>query len=287
MSSCTLQWYSDRGFELDLVAEDEDVSLRMVAIPLPADGMHELRAGPVDLDRLEILFKAQVEVQGEPGQLQDARVQVVAEGAGDVLELTATVEDVETGDLIRFVARSPVQVPSGVPERGGPRPNPPDEDELDWEDETTLEQMIVNAPESTARHGKEDLDEIEDNRPRRSGGLKALLDALANLGEEETDDDASEPEPSPAPAAFVREDQQITVDEEAMSLLQLLVDRDSLELEEDAELSDLVAGVVRVLEQRGNPEAKAKALSAWLLEQTAVADLFIGDDELAEILEQW
>jgi hypothetical protein len=28
-------------------------------------------------------------------------------------------------------------------------------------------------------------------------------------------------------------------------------------------------------------------LSEWLLDQESVADLFIGDDDLAEILEQW
>lgn len=289
--ACTLNWYSDRGFEMDLDAEDDEVSLRMVAIPIPTDGTAELRAGPVELDRLEILFKAQVEVQGEPGQLQDARVQLIEHEGQAHLELSAKVEDVETGELIQFHTKEPVKIPSGAPERGGPRPMPADEDELDWEDETTLEQMVVNAPETTSRADREDDEEIEEERPRpAAGGLKALLDALANLGEgEEAELGAAEEEPPgpvEAPAGRI-EDQTFTKEEEAAGLLKLMIERDALELEDEHELEELVPGVVRILSRQSGPEGKATALSTWLLDQPAVADLYVGDEELAEILEHW
>ena len=64
--SLTLNWTSDRGFELDLEATDGDISLRLGPVPVPADGTGTLRAG-VELDRLEILFKALVDVGGAPG----------------------------------------------------------------------------------------------------------------------------------------------------------------------------------------------------------------------------
>lgn len=305
MSSCTLNWYPDRGFELDLDAENDEVTLRMVAVPVPVDGTGELSAAPVPLDRLEILFKAQVDVLGEPGQLQEAQVQLVQRDGRSHLELAAKVEDVETGDLIPLTASVPVEVPPEAPEAGGPRPKPPDEDELDWEDETTLEQMIVNPPEPGGR-------EPSDDKPA-GGGLKALLAALENLGDEGEGDDDEPPLPGlaelmgkgsaaappaaadeipeePEPDAVVEGapgDQIISPEEEAAGLLQLLIDRDGLELEDDFSVEDLVPGVVQILAGPSSTEAKAGALSAWLLDHPAVADLYLADEDLAEILEQW
>lgn len=286
MPTCTLNWYPDRGFELDLDAADDDISLRMVSIPVPADGTAELRAG-VELDRLEILFKAQVDVQGEPGQLHDARIQLIEADGTEQLKLSARVEDVETGEIVNFHVKVPVRVPPGAPERGGPRPLPANEDELDWEDETTLEQMIVAAPESTSRSEAREEEEKEEAPP--SGGLKALLDALARLGDEGDDEGEDLRDESPAPAAppGPGDDQRISEEQEAAGLLQLLIDRDGLELEDAFEVDHLVPGVVQILARPMSSEAKATALSEWLLSQDAVADLFIGDGDLAEILEQW
>ncbi len=66
MASCTLAWFSDRGFELDVEIADDDVAIRLAAVPVPADGTDELRLG-VELDKLDILFKASVEIEGESG----------------------------------------------------------------------------------------------------------------------------------------------------------------------------------------------------------------------------
>src|SRR5690606_30899791 len=110
----------------------------------------------------------QADVHGEPGQLVEAHVRLVEEDGREHLELTARIEDVETGGLLSFRAHEPVRVPPGVPARGGPRPKPADEDELDWEDETTLEQLVVNAPEAPARP------ERDDDEPIPARGLSPL-----------------------------------------------------------------------------------------------------------------
>jgi hypothetical protein len=300
MRTGTLSWYADRGFELDVEASDQDVALRLAAVPIPADGTDELRAG-VDLDRLDILFKASVEIQGETAQIQDARITLVTEDGADLLSLDAKCEDVETGDIIPVRMTVPIQVPDGVPASGGPRPIPTNEDDLDWEDETTLEQMVVNAPEAPS------ADEIDEVRPAASGkGLQALLKALANIDEEDEDepsaevdeaesegvaDEAALPRARVLPADEITEaegpDQSLGAEGEARSLLELLVNSDHLELDGDAEVDGMVAGVAEILALPLSHESKATRLSSWLLEQEQVADLFIDDDDLAEILERW
>ncbi|MEQ1567223.1 MAG: hypothetical protein ABMA64_16400, partial [Myxococcota bacterium] len=154
MSTGTLHWYQDRGFVLDVEAAEEDVALRLDAVPVPADGTLELRAG-VKLDRLDILFKASIEIQGEPAQLHEARIQLVTDGGRFVLEIDAQCEDVETGDIVPLRLTVPIEVPSGAPEKDGPRPVPTDEDDLDWEDDNTLEQLVVNAPETPNSEDRE------------------------------------------------------------------------------------------------------------------------------------
>ena len=69
--------------------------------------------------------------------------------------------------------------------------------------------------------------------------------------------------------------------------MELLIARDALELEEDFEISALVDGVMPILAMQVPPSRMAEILSEWLLEQDAVADLYVGDEDLAEILEQW
>lgn len=316
MGTCTLDWNPDRGFELDLDLTDGELSIRLATVPVNADGTAELERG-VELDRLDILFKANVELQGEPAQLLDARIVLLRNGHEVVLQLDARCEDVETGAIVPFQGRVPVSLPSGVPVAGGPRPVPTNEDELDWDDETTLEQMIVNAPETAgrprARDENDDADEPPTPEPGRARGLQALLKALAEIDDEApeggngaaTDPDEDEepvrgppsrppqkpaiPTRPPPAAAEAREegDQSLGARGEARSLLNLLVDGDHLEVEDDTDLDELAAGVARVLALPGNAERKAERLSEWLLAQEGVADLYIGDDDLAELLERW
>lgn len=317
MASCTLNWYPDRGFELDLDVENEEIAVRMAAVPIPVDGTVALRAGAIDLNRLEILFKAKVDIDGEPAQMQEATVQLVDDGADHLIALSARVEDVETGEILPFDAKVAATVASDAPDAGGPQPEPPDEDELDWEDETTLEQMIVNAPEATSR------EEADARRSTGGGGLQALLHALANLDDDldpEAPADAElhevpapeppadappEPEPEADPLAGLlrgvlggangpdapdepdADDQSISPIDEALGFAKLLLDRGDLELEEGSEAAELASGMVPILELPVSAESKAAALSAWLLDQDGVADLFIDDEDLAALLEQW
>ncbi|MEQ1572439.1 MAG: hypothetical protein ABMA64_42860, partial [Myxococcota bacterium] len=82
-------------------------------------------------------------------------------------------------------------------------------------------------------------------------------------------------------------DQLLGEEGEAKGLLDILVNGDHLELEGDAEVESLVPGVAKILSLSLPSDAKATRLSTWLLDQEEVADLFIDDDDLAEILERW
>ncbi len=283
----TLNWNPERGFELDLDVEHEGVVLAMSAVPVPADGTLELSGG-VELHRLDVLFKSQATVEGEPGQVHECTVTL----ENDALAIDAKVEDVETGEIARVRVSVPVDLPSGVPEKGGPRPEPEDEDELDWEDETTLEKMVIQPGDRTPGPAP-----VAGQEPGAKG-LQALLRALVE-GPELTDEveipreptaegvAPPEPEPEPQPEPDDAEDQSMTPEGEALGLVQLLVRGENLELEDDVEPRDLVDGLVGILAMPFSAERKASMLSEWLLDQDAVADLFIGDDDLAEILEQW
>jgi hypothetical protein len=225
---------------------------------------------------------------------------------------------VETGDILPVRVSVVIALPEGAPASGGPRPAPMDEDELDFEDETTLEQLVVNAPETPSK----DFDEEDRLGPPPSGrsrlapekpaadkggsekGFQALLKALARLDDDEDDEPPSAEVERPAPARNAPppprppteedeeapadgNDQLLGQDGEARSLLEILVNGDHLELEGDAEVDGLVPGVAKILALPLPSEAKATRLSTWLLAQDEVADLFIGDEDLAEILERW
>ena len=135
--------------------------------------------------------------------------------------------------------------------------------------------------------------------PATGKGLQALLEALARLDDDEEDhdeppapsgDEGSEAEPASEPAGDAPDepdDQSIGAEEEARGLLELLVRQENLEIVDDADLGDLVEGVTRILALPLSPEAKATKLSAWLLEREEVADLYIGDEDLAGLLERW
>lgn len=300
MSTCILNWSRDRGFELDLDAEDDEVALRLSSVAVPADGTDELMAG-VSLDRLEILFKAHVDVGGEPGQLVEA---VVRMSDAATLVFSARIEDMDSGEMIDFQSTHTVRLPKGVPASGGPRPQAQTEDDLDWEDEHTLEKMIVSAPETASDVPKPtpmDFDDDSDDAPAPKTpprGLQALLKALVEVDDPEAPMHApTEPEvdiaailgkaAGKAAAPVPQGNQVVTAESSARAFLDLLVDRDGLEIEEGHDLDELVAGAANILEQKGSPERKAHRLSEWLLAQPAVADLFIDDDDLADILSQW
>jgi hypothetical protein len=306
MPSCSLNWYPDRGFELDLDTGDDEVTLRMVAVPVPADGTEILYAEGVDLHKLEILFKGQAEIQGEPGQIQDAHVRLVEQGE---LEIEVKIEDMETGDLVNWSASVPVQIAPGAPDKGGPKPIPPDEDELDWDDETTLERLIVDAPPASPTPDRKG----PPKEQKGAVGIQRLLKALETLDEDSSDDEDDLPPrkpaangsksskapssvpvraaptvpPSPPPASAAKSKGSSADLEEATNFIDLLIEREALALEEDATPADLAAGVAKILGGPLGPERKAKALSTWLMDQPAVADLYVDDDDLATILDQW
>ena len=282
-----LRWDPGTGFELDLVATSEGVTVRMVSIPVNADGTDEL-AGGVELHRLEILFKADVDVDGAAGQLLDASIQLVAK---DRLKIEARVEDAETGDVIPFEAEVPAVVSSRAPAAGGPRPPAVEEEELDWEDETTLEVMLGDVmPMSTGEIRRSQVEKLTAGQPKgpSGGGYAALLKALHGVnGDDEGEDDEA---PSLEALGLARETAAPVapkVDSEALAFLELLVEQDALELAEDGTLEALAPGIAPILRLQMSPERKASTISSWLLDQSEVEELYIDDEDLEELLARW
>ena len=285
MATATLSWFPDRGFELTAELSNDEVALRFESVPVPADGRGELRAG-VELNDLDVLFKAVVEIEGQLGQVHEASVKLLERDGKPVIEIDASCEDVETGEKVPFKGEAPVEIPEEAPEAGGPRPEPTTEDDLDFEDDTTLEKFVVGGPEPTPPPAS------GENGEKGSRGLKALLEALASAEDDEEieEGDVADTVVSNAPPVDPPKeqgDQSMGATEEARGLLEYLIRLEHLELEEGATVDALVAGVVPILASRAGPEAKASKLGGWLLEQGSVADLFIGDEDLAAILEQW
>ncbi|MEN0068451.1 MAG: hypothetical protein AAGA48_40395 [Myxococcota bacterium] len=284
MENAKLSWFPDRGFVLETETAKPPISLKFMEMPLPADGTAELREG-VALDRLDLMFKAQVELQGEPGLLLGCTVTLVDQDAGTAVTLSGEIEDTETGDVTALEATLKVQVPSEAPKSGGPRPPKMDEDELDWQDETTLDEIVLPTPPKRAPAAE------KAGKEPGTRGLERLLAALASMDDDDEPEASSEappePAPRPPPPPADPDDQSMGADDEARGFLELLIRGDSLELEEGAELDGLMEGTKRILQGRGTPEAKATQLSGWLLDQDSVADLYIGDEELASLLAQW
>ncbi len=282
MNNVELSWFPDRGFVLMAEATHETVALTFTEMPLPADGTKELREG-VTLDPLDLMFKAVIDQSGEPGLLLGCTVKLVDEAGAQALELAAEVEDTETGDVSSLQLSLTVKVPAEAPEAGGPRPAKMDEDELDWHDETTLDEIVV--PPAVKKAAAVPAKAKEPG----TRGLEKLLAALASMDDDDDLEDLDEPSPAPPPPPPPADpnDQSLGADDEARGFLDLLVTGDSLELEEGAALSSLVDGTKRILAGRGSAETKARALSKWLLDQDSVADLFIDDEELASLLDRW
>lgn len=296
-----LRWYPDRGFELDLNAAVDDVTLMLVAVPLPAGGTAELRDEKLELDKLEILFKAQVDVAGAPGQLTEAHVQIAKADGAEVIRLETVVEDAETGETREIKVEAPVQMPPEAPESGGPKPSPADEADLDWDDDDTFEAMFKDPltqenPLPVAER-KSGGDEAPAAEAKTGGGFDRLLRAL--LSADPTDDEPSiddEPSLPPAPDATLSlvEDEAPLPDSsmvadpaDARGLLGFLVEREQLELEDGHSVEELVAGAAPILASPKGADTRAAALSEWLFEQDAVAELYIDDDGLAGLIDQW
>ena len=263
-----IRWNSVTGFEFDFASCHDDVVIQLLAIPLPADGTIELTGGTLELDRLEILFKARVDIDENPGQIREATAEVVNEKGGHKLVLVAQIEDVETGQVFPFTASLPVAIPNGAPKAGGPRPVLMAEDDLDWDDEATLERMVVDLPDNPTVTEQKPIEE------RPTGGIGALLDALSAIGDEDLiNGDAVK--------------KKADINGEATRFLNLLIEREDLELEPDRRVDELVEGVGAILYSGASELAMAVAISEWLLKQDAVADLYIDDDSLAALLAQW
>lgn len=311
-----LRWNAQTGFDLDMTAVIDESVIRLVGVPVPADGTRALAEG-VSLYPLDILFKAHVDWNGANCQLRAATIRLLGEAGDYRLELDGEVEDPESGDGARLVADVFVDVPLDAPESGGPVPVAQTEDELDWEDETTIETLLgdVDVPihtESrrrarTAEVGEpDDVDEGRAPKGMESMGLKRLLAALTRPGEGASEDDDldddldddddmdfdpeeedfdDEPAAEAPPRKLAK--QLNPLEREAYDFLRLLVDNDHLELSDGHEVDALVKGVAPILSGRAAAESKAARLSAWLLDQPEVDELFLDDEELAELLEQW
>lgn len=292
MGTATLSWFADRGFELTTELANDEISLRFESVPVPADGLGELREG-VELNNLDVLFKAVVEIEGQLGQVHEASVKLLDRGGAPMIALDAKCEDVETGDIVPFEMEVAIELPAGVPEAGGPRPERMTEDDLDFEDDTTLEKFGMGGPQPVPVPAPEGG---EGGEPAGTQGFKRLFAAIvgdgAALPMEEGNAPPTDPGAASDPGAATeveREpgDQSMGASEEARGLLQYLIRGEHLELEEGEELEALVPGTVPILGGRLSSEAKASKLGAWLLDHPSVADLYIGDEDLAAIIDQW
>ncbi len=278
----TLHWDARQGFLLDLHAHEGEsgILITMGGVPVPADGTVELQGG-VELDKLEILFKADVDFSGAPGQLHSARIQ--AQRSGEVLDLAVTVEDAETGSHRELAVQLPLQIQGDPPAAGGPRAEAATEDELDWDDETTFERMFSDvAPEIEVK-----------STPEGSGdpgsadrGFAALLQALVSEAPVEETAPAQESERQEPPPDLARLD--LTGVGEARELLGFLVEQEQLELEEGADMRPLCEAVApHLMARRGSWDQKAAAISKAILDHDSVEELYMDDDSLAELLERW
>ena len=303
MSKATLGWSEVAGFTLDLDGSKGDVTVRFMGVTVPADGTDALRSEAIALFDMDMLFNTHIDVGDAPGQLHDARVRL----DGEVLVLSGELEDAETGQQERWSIRLPVTIADDAPAAGGPVPEEPVEDDLDWDDEVPAPAGNSNASAGPSDSGldallrslmsaetspsassdieepsdealaalevedhSDDIDEDEDEDDDDDGGLDAsLLAALLGGG-------GAQEESSPGHDV-----------DHASNFLQLLVDREGLALEEGYTVHDLARGAVPILESNRSPAAMAKALSDYLLDQESVEELYIDDESLEQLLEQW
>jgi hypothetical protein len=290
-----LHWDPEIGFELDVDISADDVLIRMVRVPVPADGTERLcETPPVKLYALDTLFKAQVDVEGAPGQVNDVSVRVVGDDTKE-LALQATVEDAETGETRPLDVRLPLRMSPEAPESGGPFPKPPDEDELDWEDEETLDRLVNESPEGVPAPVGEPNAEDGDEEGDLAGGeglemlLRALLDPTAKPPAEKLEEveEAPPPDTPVGPMPDEQGSMLMSSEQEAWAFLQLLIEQGHLELVEGGRPAVLAPEMARLLAGKTGPEVKAAAIANWLLGHPVVEELYIDDDSLAVLLEQW
>ncbi len=73
-------------------------------------------------------------------------------------------------------------------------------------------------------------------------------------------------------------------EKELEGLLQHLIAQEQLEVVEGTDLEQLSIRGAEALGELRSAKAKARALSAWLLDQPEVEDLYLDDDELARLI---
>lgn len=114
----------------------------------------------------------------------------------------------------------------------------------------------------------------EQGGSEAGGGMEALLQAI--MGSATAKKEPAEPN-----------DQVLDETGSAIALVELLVGAGHLELEPGHQPAVLGEGVAVILARGAAPSILASALSAWLLRQDAVAELYCDDDALESILAQW
>jgi len=151
--------------------------------------------------------------------------------------------------------------------------------------ERELDGFSDDDEEPAAEEEADDEDDEDDDAP----DLRKLLAALggrAGAAAAAARPAALAPK-APARAPAAPQTQEIDDVAGAVRLLQYLADENLLELEDGAPMSELGAGVARILAAARNPVAAAGRLSKWLLAQPQVAELYIDDGALEDLLARW
>ncbi len=71
---------------------------------------------------------------------------------------------------------------------------------------------------------------------------------------------------------------------EIKGLLKQLIADEQLEIEDDTDLDQLCIRLTEALGEIRTAKAKARVISAWLLDQDQVVDLYLDDEELARAI---
>lgn len=293
--TASLSYSAQGGIKLDLDGTIDGISVRFMGVSVPAEGLAALRKAPVALFEMDLLFSTHIDLGDAPGQLHTGAVQI----DGDALVLSGELEDAETGQSSQWKARFALQLDGSVPEEGGTVLDEPAEDAFDFDDDEDdmampkgegggMEALLRTLMKTPPGAGDDDFDEPSD---------EALAALESEEGEDEDDDEddtgmssqllaailgASSVEPEAASQAH--HDDDLT---HAVNFLQLLVDREGLELEEGASLEALAEGAAPIILSEGRADKRATQLSNWLLDQPGVEELYIDDESLEGLLDQW
>lgn len=92
-------------------------------------------------------------------------------------------------------------------------------------------------------------------------------------------------EEDPAISAVLDQISVLTPTERQLrGLLQQLLEQEQLELEDKVDLDQLCIRLAETLGEARTAKGRARIISAWLLEQDEVVDLYLDDDELARVI---